>query len=281
MKKLSERIMELEKMGVDTSKFNLALTGIAITPVAQMVVEDKQVDNKKLFRRWVAAQTFRMIYEKSYNATTRSWETGWDNYLRNCYDYKYQFSMMLEEFRVLNKLAIKDEDEFYERAHFFNRDVAVATCEHYMDQFDKYVKEHTKDGKVKLANYGTVDMTDYRRICVDLRLIISDLKNSNTYAELYTYLKKFMKKMNKLPFETPKCPEWKNTFKGNGAYYTLKNLIMFHGCTLRYHNKAESLETLKTCLETYRGEYWRFHYMLLDTIEHNNFDLRASIERNR
>ena len=281
MKKLSERIMELEKMGVDTSKFNLALTGIAITPVAEMVVEDKQVDNKKLFRRWVAAQTFRMIYERSYNVTARSWETGWDNYLRNCYDYKYQFSMMLEEFRVLNKLSVKDEDEFYERAHFFNGDVAVATCKHYMVQFDKYVKEHTKDSKVKLAQYGTVDMDEYKKIVNKLNSIIDDLKTANTYAELYTYLKKFMKKMNKLPFETPKCPEWKNTFKGNGAYYTLKNLILFHGCTLRYHNKSESLETLKRCLETYRGEYWRFHYMLLDVIEYNHFNLKESINRNK
>lgn len=281
MKKLSERIMELERMGVDTSKFNLALTGIAITPMAQNVVEDKQVDNKKLFRRWITAQTFRMLYEPSYNRKTYRREVGWDAYLRNHYDYKYQFTMMLEEFRVLNKLSVRDEDEFYERAKFFNRDVAVATCEHYMKQLDKYVKTHKEDGAVKLANYGTVNMVRYAEIVDDLRSIIVDMKYANTYAELYTYLKKFMKKMNKLPNETPKCPEWKTAFKGNGAYYTLKNLIMFHGCTLRYLNKDESLAALEKCLDNYRGEYWRFHYMLLDVIEYNKFDLRESINRNK
>ena len=90
MEKLSERWAELERMGIDTTQLNLSLTGVVITPVARMVVENKQVDNKKLFRRWVTAQTFRMIYEPSYNYKTHEYETGWDNYLRNCYDYKYQ-----------------------------------------------------------------------------------------------------------------------------------------------------------------------------------------------
>lgn len=286
MEKLSERWAEIERMGVDTTQFNLSLTGVVITPVARMVVEDKQVDNKKLFRRWVTAQTFRMIYEPSYNYETHEYETGWDNYLRNCYDYKYQFSMMLEEFRVLNKLAARDKEEFEERCNFFTKDVAVATCKHYIKMFDKYFDAHKKKDKkgnvtIKLAQYGTVSVYEYYDIVNNLKSIIRDIQSCGNYdyAGLYTYLKKFMSKMNKLPSDTPKCSEWKTAFKGNGAYYTLKNLILFHGCTLRYRNKDESLETLESCLEAYRYGYWRFYYMLLDVIEYNNFNLRESINK--
>ena len=86
--------------------------------------------------------------------------------------------------------------------------------------------------------------------------------------------------MNKLPYDTPKCKAWKEAFKGNGAYYTLRNLVLSHKVILRgCRGMNDSLVKLNECLETYKGEYWRFHYMLKDTIEYNDFDLRESIRR--
>jgi GT2 family glycosyltransferase len=37
---------------------------------------------------------------------------------------------------------------------------------------------------------------------------------------------------------------------------------------------------LEKCLESYKGEYWRFHAMLKKTIKDNNFVLAESIARN-
>ena len=95
-KKLSEKLSVLEEMGFDTSKYNVVINNdkVEITGVADAIVEDKQVDNK-VFRRWITAQTFRML------------DCGYDKSL-NSFDYKYQFTMMLEELRVLNKLQAKD-----------------------------------------------------------------------------------------------------------------------------------------------------------------------------
>lgn len=285
-KKLNERVLVLKMEGVNVDKFHLDLNGdeIQISNIAQGVVEDRQVGNDKLFRRWVMAQTFKMLYEPSWNSQTKKHETGWDNYLRNKYDYKYQFDMMLEELRVLNKLENKDNGEFVERAHFFNKYVVVDTCEHYLRHFNSYVMKNMdkKTKTVKLeSKYGTVGADGFADIVCTLKLIIEDMKSADNYAELYTYLKKFIKKMNKLPYNTAKCPAWKDAFKGSGAFYTLKNMILFHNCLLRNcATKQESLELLIDCLEYYKGEYWRFHYMLLDTIEFNNFDLRESIRKN-
>ena len=287
-KRLGERLLVLEEMGFDTSKYNVEIRGnqIEITGIAYNVVVDKQVDNKKLFRRWIMAQTFRMMYEPTYRYDRRRGyvkETGWDNYLRNRYDYKYQFSMMLEEFKTLNKLSVKDKEEFEERSNFFNKDVAAATCKHYIKQFKDYVNSNKNDKcVVKLAQYGECSLLEVAAIIAKLESIIVDINYSENYAELYSNLNRFMKVMNKIPADTPKCPEWKTAFKGNGAYYTLKNMILFHGCLLRgCINKQESMNLLTDCLEHYKGEYWRFHSMLKDTIELNNFDLRASIERNK
>lgn len=285
-KNLGQRLQVLEEMGFDTSKYNLVIKGnqIEITGIAHKIVEDKQVDNKKLFRRWITAQTFKMIYEPTWNWRTEQRETGWDNYLRNRYNYKYQFNMMLEEFRVLIKLEARDKEDFEERSNFFNKDVAVETCEHYVRQLNKYVDANwdSKTNTVKLAKYGVVDAEKFAGIVHSLVDIIEDMKESRGYAELYANLNRFVKKMNKVPTDTPKCPEWKSAFKGSGAYYSLKNMILFHNCVLRgCANKQESLNKLERCLDEYRGAYWRFHYMLLDTIEFNNFNLKESIARTK
>ena len=286
MKKLSERLAVLEEMGFDTSKYNVEIKGnsIELTGVAKTVVEDKQIDNKKLFRRWVAAQTFRMLYEPTWDYDTGRLEIGWDNYLRNRYSYKYQFDMMLEELKVLNKLECRDKEEFAERSRFFDKDVVVATCEHYMSKLETYAKSklNSKASKVKLSKYGEVDLNKYSKIVADLYSIIKDMKSADRYAELYTHLKRFMNKMSKVPNKTPKCSAWKTAFKGSGAYYTLKNLILFHDCLLNgCVTKQESMDKLTKCLDDYKGNYWKFHYMLLNTIELNKFDLRESIKRNK
>lgn len=278
MKTLQERIALLEQAGVNTSKYELKLEGIVLKSdqkEIESIVGKKQVNNKKLFRRWIAAQTFKML---NYN-------DGWDAYLRNNYDYMYQFKMMLEEFRVLNKLEMTDKEEFNERSKFFNKTVSVATCEHYMKQLRKYIDDH-KDNKgyIKLSQYGNIDVNDVNKTFADkLDSTIDDMKYVDTYAELYALLKKFMRKMNKLPHDTPKCPLWKDAFKGNGAYYTLKNLILFHGVVLRYCNdKNTSLDHLENYAKILNnGNLWRLHMLLKDTIELNNFDLRKSIERTK
>lgn len=284
-KKLSERLAMLEEMGFDTSKYNVVINKDKVAIIgADKYVEDKQIDNKKLFRRWITAQTFKMLYEPSYNYKRNEWEKGWDAYLRNRYDYKYQFTVMLEEVRVLAKLEVKDKEEFVERSNFFTKDVVVALCKHYIRQFDKYATANfnEKKGYVKLAKYGDCDMVRVGEIEMMLNNIVEDIKNSENYAEIHYLLKKFMASMNKIPADTPKCPEWKTAFKGSGAYYTLKNLLLFHGCLLRgCSDKQESMEQLTSYLDEYKGKYWRFHYMLLDIIELNNFDLRESIRRHQ
>lgn len=279
MKKLSERIAMLEEMGVDTTKFNLEMTnqGIQVCSDANEVVEDKQVNNKKLFRRWVMAQTFKMLYTKSYNLDTRLYEEGWDAYLRNNYSYMYQFSMLADEIKTLAKLEISDKDEFEERSQFFTKNVVIETCKDYVRKFNKYVKNHecTKHNKVyvKLSRFGVVDLKELKLIREEYANLIKLMEEAETYAELNVFFKKFVAKMNKLPKGTAMSRVWRDAFKGDGAYYTLKNMIMFHGCVIREcDNKDHSLQYLIYYGNVLKnGEQWRLHELLKDTIQYNNF----------
>lgn len=281
-KNLSERIAMLEEMGIDTTKFNINLNGVTLNVIADNIVEDKHISNAPDNRPWVTAQTFKMLYEPSYNVNTRKMEYGWDAYLRNVHGYMYQFTMMLDELDTLAKIEVKDEEAFVDRAKFFTKDVVVKTCLDYLDKFNKYVYAHynTKKYVVQLSKYGNVNIEKYMDIRNKLSECVEDIIKSDSYAEIYSHFKKFVKKMVKLPYETAKCEEWKTAFRGNGAYYTLRNLVLSHGVVLRgCDGKNDSLAKLAECLEKYKGAYWKFHYMLKDTIEYNDFDLRESIRK--
>lgn len=288
MKTLQERINLLEQAGVDTSAYELKLNGVVLKSddnVVNEIVGNQQLNNKKLFRRWITAQTFRMLNGTTINQNNRRWEIGWDAYLRNRYDYMYQFKMMLEEIRILSKLEIKDKEEFKERTKFFNKYVVINTCNHYINQLFKYAdKNQNHKHIVKLAKYGNVFIYDLNKLFVDdLREIIDDITQSETYSEIYTFLKKFISKMNKLPADTPKCPSWKTAFKGSGAYYSLRNIILFHNVVLEdCKDKDESLRKLEEYTsQLHYTEVWKLHYLLKDTIEYNNFDLTRSINKNK
>lgn len=271
----------------DCDNFNVPATYAPYDSMAGQIIEDGYVKNTKLHRRWVMAQTFKMLNGESYNLKTKQFEKGWDAYLRNNFSYMYQFDMMLEEIRVLSILEKKDTDTFNERSSFFTKKVIVATCEQYLRQLKKFVRNQ-KPRKckgvpyVKLNKFGNVFVLDLnQRVYAPLENILNRMKEDVFYSTLYIDLKYFMKGMCKLPYTTPKCSQWKDAFKGSGAFYTLKNMIMFHDITLDGLNRDESMTALNDLLKKYNGEYWRLHELLKKVIDDNNFDLRKSIEAHK
>lgn len=258
-------------------------------PVVEKIIEDGYVNSTKLFRRWIAAHTFRMLNYQSYRNPNRK---GWEACMKDCFDYNYQFKMMLEEIRVLSILQREDPELFEERIHFFNGDVVVKTLCDYRDRLMKYVtksrKKRTKKYRnkeyVRLAKYGDVFVSDLFKVVYDpINIKIGEIKKyaeKNDYKMLYVSLNEFMKEYyNKLPRETTKCQVWKDAYKAAGAFYTLQNTIRHTGMILAgCSNKYDSERKLYELLAKYKGEEWRLHKVLVDAIDYNNFNLKERIE---
>lgn len=314
MSKRDERMETLKANGIETGKYftvNLpeglpagATVSLVINeqgqpvimnqqqdPVLGQIIEDGYVRNSKLHRRWVMAQMFHMLNYKSYDGK----ETGYNACLRTRYDYQYQFSMILEEIRVLSKLENKDVETFNERTHFFNRKVVVATCEDYMWKLREYIEnlptKKCKGVPYKHLNgrYGDVFVDDLRKkVYSSMELFIRLMETSHNYRQLHYNLLRFTKLMIRLPYNTPKCKEWIDAFKGAGAYYTLLNLTRFHQCKIvdeqrgtfwnspcqvvTYAAGVEASNFVKSKLNTYKGEGWRYMAMLKKCIADNEFD---------
>jgi hypothetical protein len=71
---------------------------------------------------------------------------------------------------------------------------------------------------------------------------------------------------------------WIDTFKGEGAYYTLKNLVMFHDCIIRIPgackavDETDAVKYLEGKLDEYHGEGWRMFALMKKVIADNHFD---------
>ena len=296
----NERMEKLNNAGIDTSKyFNVSLPNglkpgatIALVinengepmivnankndVIAEQIISDGYVRNTKLHRRFVMAQMFHML-----NYSNRFGESGYHACLNNMYGYDYTFKMMLEEVRVLSKLETRDRESFEERNHFFTKGVVIAVMEDYLKKLEEYVDKLPNRNckgvpykRVKGVNIFNADLE--KKIYSPVRSKIYDMYRAKNYNEIYKMLGKFMNNMIKLPYQTAKSKAWIDAYKGEGAYYTCKNLIMFHNCRLfenyKQYTTEDSMIILKKKLDLYRGEGWRMFACMKKLINDNNFD---------
>jgi len=297
------RMETLKVNGVDVGKyFDVALpgggsvrmmlneSGVPVVanetndPILNQIIEDGYVRNTKLHRRWVMAQMFKMLNYHSW----RNGEEGYDAYLRNHYGYMYQFDMMLEEVRVLSKLEDRDIESFNERSHFFTKDVVIATCKDYLEKLKANIDAQKPKNckgvpykRVKGRNIFVADLD--KKVYAPVQRQIWMISRARNYKELYKELKKFNDSMINLPWNTKKCKVWIDAFKGSGAYYTLKNLVMYHDCYVKvdkYDSRTgvKGVVYIQSKLNEYQGEGWRYMAMLKKCIADNGFDFQQRMK---
>ena len=252
--------------------------------IANQIIADGYVRNTRLFRRFVMAQMFRAL-----NSEHKYWEkNGYNNYIKKHYSFQYTFDMMLEEITVLSKLEVRDFESFVERSHFFTKDVVVKVMNDYIVEFKAYVNglqtKHCKGIPYKTIKGNDIFVADLdKKVYKPLEYIIGAMKRANSYEEMRKILVKFKRQMIKLPYETEKSKAWFDAYKGEGAFYTLKNLIMYHDCYI-ISDRAEKLTGYKAVcflnskLDEYQGEGWRMFALMKKVIEDNKFDFNKRMK---
>ena len=294
----NERMEKLNAMGINTGKYftvnlpyglakNSTIT-LSINEdgeytvvnandiIANQIIEDGYVRNTKLHRRFVMAQMFHALNYKSYYRH----EEGYSAWLNN-HGIKYAFDMMLEEIRVLGKLEVRDEESFIERSHFFTKEVIAETMEDYIDKLEASINAQ-KTYKCKGVPYKKVKGRDIfeadldKKIYAPMRNDVRKIKIARNYNEIYRIVSGFINKMITLDWTTPTSKVWKDAFKGEGAFYTLKNLVMFHNCGIEVNGNmvygAAAVSVLNKRLNEYKGEGWRMFALMKKVIKDNNFD---------
>ena len=288
----NERMEKLSAMGINTGKyFTVALdNGTQVhliidengnpkkvdDVICNQIIEDGYVRNTKLHRRFVMAQMFQALNYVSWDRK----RTGYNEWLK-MFGIKYQFEMMLEEIRVLGKLEERDWETFKERSNFFTKEVVAKTMADYINKLKAHINSN-KTYKCKGVPYKKVKGKDIfvedldKKIYAPMRNDIYKVQIARNYNEIYKAVKNFMTKIITIPYATTKCKEWVDAYKGEGAFYTLKNLVMFHNCGIKVgYNMVygiEAVNVLNERLYEYKGEGWRMFALMKKVIADNNFD---------
>jgi len=306
MSKVAERLNTLKAAGVDTSNFFSVLspTGeevamkwvngiptpcdeseLEIDPIEQHIFANGYVKNTKLHRRWIMSQMFQALNSKG----------GFVDWLRR-HGYEYQWKMTLEEFRVMSQIEGKDAEAYRERSMFFTPNyVAAEMLKHYKRQLSYYInnlKEYKCKGVpyYRLPRYGNIFKVDVnRKIFNPIDALIIRMEYADSYAKAYQWLNHFYKYCYiKLPYNTEMCKVFVETYKGAGAYYTLKNMILFHGVVVpEYHGCGENTYSGKKAMDYVEHETaeamasdegYKILGLLKEVIKYNNFDFYKRLE---
>lgn len=276
--KYAERLIKLQQAGFNTAGY-FSLTNASGESVAMklddnnipVVISDEEftawelkiknggtIRSGKLWRRWVMSQMFNLLRNGGY----------YKGFTANLHGrgYNYQWEMLVEEFRMQVKLQKKDPECFKERNYWYNKYIVMWMLGNHIRELVKYFKT-LKVKKCKRQPYVTtsigyifVDEWSYRAEKPIQELIDKvERADENDIQLLYDVVKAMTDRRRyvQLPWTAKQDRDWVDAFKGYGAYYTLQNLILFHGCKV---NKREDMRNeTSPILCTYSGtEAWDF-----------------------
>ena len=311
--KAQMRLEALKSAGVDVSKYfplgddqlikiengaavPVDMDDATIDEVGKQIVEGGYVSNWKLFRRWVMSQMFHMLRDMDKNGRT------FNDVLQHK-GYEYQWRMLENELYAQMKMAAHgDHENAGARNRWFGGFVAADMAYDYIKKLRKYV-DNNLIYKVKKDAHGNVKKT-YKHTCkgnpyVRLQnddIFVADLEkkvyaplgnlarkmyDSNTYKEVYDAVHEFNKKRKHLAWDTKQADAFITAYKGSGSYYTMRNLIMFHGARFmkngRKMSETDSLKELESKANLYDEEGWRMLGVLKQLIKDNNISVQGKI----
>lgn len=251
-------------------------------PIFAAIIGRGTVPNRRLFRRWVMSQVFHMLSYRGYYG-----DEGFVAALQNK-GYKYQWKMVLEELRVQVKLAESDAENFAARNRWFNKNTVNGMCHDYIVKLHSYVDEltirHCKGiPYIRIKRIDIFCSDFYSKIFVPLERAAAAVEKAATPWKLYQATSAFITLAKKwwMPYDVTMSTIFKDAYKGAGAYFTMKNLILFHGASFKNGcvklSQQKSLRLLEDKAKEYESEGWRLFGLMKKLINDSNIDIEKKM----
>lgn len=317
--KAEKRMDALRAMGYDMSKYftlgdeqvveikdgkAIPVDFVQIAPdegdvVEKKLVEGGYINNWSLFRRWVMSQMFHMLRDMDGGRYSF-------NQILQRKGYEYQWSMLEREVYAQMKMSKHgDHDNAIHRNMWFRGETAYEMVMDYIKKLRKYVEgnliyrtkdmnkpveerkyKHTCHGiaYVRLQNKDIFVDDLEKKVYAPLYQMAQLMLNTPSYEVLYKTIQKFNKVRKHLAWNTKQSDAFIKAYKGSGAYFTMRNLIMFHGAKFRiggrFTTQAQSLKHLdmlaKDCVDT--REEWRMLGILKELIKDSGISISEKID---
>ena len=301
-KNAKARIEALKAAGVDTSNYFPMGEDMVIKvvdgvptqvldddPIFQYITKGGYLNHYKLYRRWVMSQMFHIL--KDMNRKDMSF-----NAIIQHRGYEYQWKVVENELYAQMKMEKNmDLQSLSGRAMWFNSDSVAMMAEDYVRSLKDYIDgaltyridkkgvrkfKHTCKGApyIRLGSECIFVADVQKKVFDPLQKAIKAIKNSKTATELYVNVFKFNRQRKSLKWDTKQSDAFINAYKGSGSYYTMRNLIMFHGARFKgAPTQEESLLLVEENAKEYIYEGWRMLGVLKQLIADSGISVEGKI----
>lgn len=254
-------------------------------PIFDYIVTQGTVPNRRLFRRWVMAQMFHMLAHTDFRQKEPVGVTEMIHRL----GYDYQWKMLKNELYAQKKMEYRDAVNFTDRNRWFNTRIAVSMAEDYLTKLQKHI-DTLQLRKCRGVPYKQVSGCNIfiseipAKIYEPIRSVITRIRQAKNATQLYNAVKKFDDMRIRLPRDTPQNQVWIDAYKGSGAFFTMQNLIRFHGCIAfddegKELDKYQSLAFVSAKAEMYEnGDGWRMLAVLKKMLNDNGIDIKKKMK---
>lgn len=302
LSKAELRIAALRAAGVDTSMYFpmgsdkvVKIEGGAAVPVdmgddvEKEIAEGGYVNHYKLFRRWVLSQVFHMLRDMEQSGRSFNEELQRKG-------YEYQWRMLERELTAQAKMHRHgDTQNFEARNRWFNRTTAAEMAADYITSLKRFIDGRltwrtTRKGRtvykhrckgvpyVRLSGRNVFVADLQRKVYAPLHDAVRDIERAASPSELLAAVQKFNAMRKGLAYGTKQSASFIDAYKGSGAYFTMRNLILFHGA--RFHgavSESSSLDYLEQKAEEYSTEGWRLFGVMKQLIADSGISVSGKL----
>lgn len=247
-------------------------------PIFAAIFNGATIPNSQLFRRWVMAQVFHML--ATGNFTKALQKKG----------YSYQWKMLLEELKAQAKMwQHGDTESFAQRNRYFDKarvaqiaDDYIGLVKSHIDNLSKRLCKGTPYIRLKGKNIFCVDVPS--KVIQPLCNRLYRIKSAKDPVQLYERCVEFFRLVKKtwMEYDASMSAAFKDSYKGAGAYFTMRNMILFHGAKFRnskghFLSQKQSLALLEEKADEYRLEGWRLFGVMKKLIQDSGINIEKKI----
>lgn len=291
----------------------------ATDPIVQKIVDAGSLRNAHLFKQHVLAQVLKMMtkYDYENGGLRRDYKGRFDmSYFTermNYMNYAYSWQVVRDELK--RQAAMErhgDTKSLTEDQRWYNKELVLAMFDHHhklLQQLCNALRVRHHQGVEYIGLQGVEGLLVNKQsapgyiYCYEIDRLLKahegfrkPLAQAKSILGLYIALMRYMDaaRPGKLSYhaseiekredrvEIVPCEEWKNAYKGYGGYFSMQNLILFHGCRIivdgkKKLSKDDSIKQLNEWANTHLDEgYW-----MLGALKQLIIDNGFNIERKR
>lgn len=245
-------------------------------PVIKRIVEAGSLHNAHLFKQHVLAQVLKMMtkFDWKNGGLERDYRGRFDmshfTERMNYMSYAYSWQVVRDELKRQAAMERHGDTKcLAEDQRWYNKELVLAMFDYHHEllrqlcnvlrvrkyQGVDYIGLQGVDGLLpnKQSAPGYIYCSEIGKMIVNHGKFRRELSKAKTVHELYLALVRYMDaaRPGKLSYhaseikdrnyrvEIVPCEEWKNAYKGYGGYFSMQNLILFHGCRIVIGKKLD------------------------------------------